>query len=568
MKVRNKSRFDVGALRDLAGAQAFARGKAYFRDGQVTILRVEKGRVTARVAGSEDYRTVLTGRGEEVGGECSCPACEREGSCKHMVAVGLAVNAAGEQIEVEGSGALARIRDQLKAKGIDALVEMILGLAEQDTALFHKLDMAVATTHGDDKAVEPRLRRAIDDATRIRGYVGYREARGWAAGVDEALEAVADLVPAGRARIALTLANRAIDRIQQAFESIDDSDGHWGALLHHAGEVHLAAASAARPDPVTLARELFKRETESDSDAFSGAAQLYADVLGEAGLAEYRRLALAAWDKLPVRTGAKREFESSGDYYRLAGILDFFAERDGDVDARIALRAKDLVSPWSYLQLAEFCLSCGRTDEALRRAEEGLWMFEDDRLDERLLLFVVRLLSKAGRKADAEQHLWRAFERVPSLELFKQLRKLGGVAARDRALASLEARLGKKAQPLGSAAADLFVHVLMREKMFDAAWAAVRSHGVFPTLKESLARKSETTHTAEALATYAERVEQHAAVGGNTGYAEAAKLITRMATLRDAVAQAAYVATVRERHGRKRNFMKLLDRTRAPRRNR
>ena len=53
------------------------------------------------------------------------------------------------------------------------------------------------------------------------------------------------------------------------------------------------------------------------------------------------------------------------------GILDFFAERDGDVEARIALRMRDLSSPWDYLQLAEFCLSQGRQDEALRRAEEG-----------------------------------------------------------------------------------------------------------------------------------------------------------------------------------------------------
>ena len=85
-----------------------------------------------------------------------------------------------------------------------------------------------------------------------------------------------------------------------------------------------------------------------------------------------------------------------------------------------------------------------------------------------------------------------------------------------------------------------------------------------PTLKEDLARKSETTHPAEALAVYAERVEQHAGVGGDY-YAEAVKLITRMATLRDDTAQAAYVLAVKERHGRKRNFMKLLDKTRARR---
>ena len=46
----------------------------------------------AQVAGTEDYRTELTGRGEDFDGECSCPAFEDWGFCKHMVATALAAN--------------------------------------------------------------------------------------------------------------------------------------------------------------------------------------------------------------------------------------------------------------------------------------------------------------------------------------------------------------------------------------------------------------------------------------------------------------------------------------------
>ena len=66
-------------------------------------------------------------------------------------------------------------------------------------------------------------------------------------------------------------------------------------------------------------------------------------------------------------------------------------------------------------------------DEALRRAEEGLWVFEDGRLDE-LVSFTAGLLSDAGRREEAEAHLWRAFEKAPSLGLYAQLRQLGGNA--------------------------------------------------------------------------------------------------------------------------------------------
>jgi tetratricopeptide (TPR) repeat protein len=179
-------------------------------------------------------------------------------------------------------------------------------------------------------------------------------------------------------------------------------------------------------DPVKLARDLFSRETQSDYDTFRDAATEYADVLGEEGLAEYRRLAEEAWQELPARIGPRRGQDDRYDDSQVASILDFFAERDGDVDLRIALRAKNLSSQWAYLQLAEFCLTCGREEEALRRAEEGLWLFEDDRPDERLVSFAVDLLQKEDRKADAEAHLWRAFEKAPSLHLYGRLRALGG----------------------------------------------------------------------------------------------------------------------------------------------
>ena len=556
MRHKDRSRFDTDALRGLAGDKVFARGEAYHRDGQVRLLAIEARRVLAQVAGTDDYRTVLTGRGKRIDGECSCPAFEDWGFCKHMVAVALAANAAGG--DGDADGALARIRDHLKKKGVDALVGMIVDLAEQDPLLFRRLDIAAAAA-GNDKGLEARLRKAIDDATRARGHVDYYRAPVWAGNVDTVLDTVADLASGERADLVLKLAERAFDRIERAIEHIDDSDGHCGGLLHRAREIHLAAASVVRPEPVPLARDLFAREMGSDYGTFDDAAALYADVLGEEGLAEYRRLATEAWEKLPQRSGrARGSYELSGSYHRLSAILDFFTERDGDVDARIALRAKDLSSPWSYLQLAEFCLSQGREDEALRRAEEGLWVFEDGHPDERLVLFAVKHLSKAGRKAEAEAHLWRAFEKAPSLELYAWLRKLGGKGARERVVKHLEARIAREARKRWDPPADLLIRILMKEKMHEAAWAAVRKYGASTGVKDALAQASETKFPREALAVYAERVDELASVGGNPAYERAAGLVARMAGLRKAAEQSAYVDALKERFGRKRNFMKLL----------
>jgi uncharacterized Zn finger protein len=77
-------------------------------------------------------------------------------------------------------------------------------------------------------------------------------------------------------------------------------------------------------------------------------------------------------------------------------------------------------------------------------------------------------------------------------------------------------------------------------------------------IRRTLAGASETTHPERAIGVYAEYVEQLVNTGGNYSYEEAARLIARIGGLRDAAGHAAYVAELKLRHKRKRNFMKLL----------
>ena len=553
----SKVRFDVEALEERAGGTVFSRGEAYYSQGRVRLLAVDPARVLATVEGSQAYTVALSGRGGDIDGECSCPAFADQGVCKHMVATALAANAVADH-EPEGLGAFARIRDHLKAKSVEALVELIVDIAEGDPALFHRLDLAAAAHRADDETLEARLETAIDRATRTGEYVDYKEARDWAKGVDDALDAVADLASGPRARLALELAEHAIARIEDALNVIDDSGGHCGGLINRAVAIHVEAARVAKPEPVRFARALFEREIEGDWDAFAGAVEAYADALGAQGLAEYRRLADEAWAKLPPLTVANRRGEFRSSYPRLIRILDRFAERDGDIEARIALRAKDLSSTWNYLRLAEFCRAQGREAEALRWAEEGLWAFEDERRDERLIGFAVELLTKAGRTKEAEAHLWRAFEKAPNEELYRKLRELGGEVACERTVTFLRARLAKEKATQWSWPADILIRILMIEQAYDAAWEAVRRHGASIGVRESLARESEATHPAAALEVFRERVDRLVAAGGDRQYAEAAALVARMGRLHGKEAQAAYVADLKARFGRRRNFMKLL----------
>lgn len=70
------SRFDIAALRKLAGDKVFSRGKTYHRQEKVRIASIDAVRVLARVVGNETYSVELTGHGRALGGSCSCPAFE------------------------------------------------------------------------------------------------------------------------------------------------------------------------------------------------------------------------------------------------------------------------------------------------------------------------------------------------------------------------------------------------------------------------------------------------------------------------------------------------------------
>jgi uncharacterized Zn finger protein len=560
MNAKAPTRFDPAALRKLAGGAVFARGEPYYRDGDVRILSITRGRVVAQVAGTEDYRTELRGSGRDIDGECSCRAFQDLGFCKHMVATALAANDVGPN-EADSGGAMGRIREHLKQRGVDALVDMITGLAERDPALFRRLDAAAVALNEDDETLRKRLRKAIDNATGTQGYMDYRETPDWAAEVDAVLETVAGLASGPRAGLAYELANHALDRIGQALEDIDDSDGYGMSLLESARDIHLAAVVHLKPEPIELARDLFAREMADEYGSFDGAVQRYGNALGEAGLAEYRRLAGAAWEKTarsPGRKGRQDDDDDGVDRYRVRSILDFFAERDGDVDARIALRARDLSSQSDCRQLAEFCRQHGRDAEALRRAEEGLWMFEDGRPDAGLVTLAADLLAKAGRKGEAAAHLWRLFQKEPSFDLYARLGKIGGKDAREQAVSFLEREQASGKRFGWNRPVDLLIRIRIEEKKFDAAWAAVRVHGAPGGLTNELAGKCEASHPREVLEVYTKQVDQLVNAAGNANYERAAKLVNKIATLQAKGEHVTYVLGLRKRFERKRNFIKLL----------
>ncbi|HEY3636596.1 MAG TPA: SWIM zinc finger family protein [Rhizomicrobium sp.] len=554
--MKNRPRFDTDTLRELAGERTFARGEACLREGQVSIVSFESQRVLAQIAGPEDYRCVLTGRGKKLEGECSCPTFEARSVCKHVIAVALAANAADPAEEIDTDTVQRRIRRYLREKNTDDLVDLVLDAAEKDMSLFHRLNLVATAAYGDEGSIGAQLRNAIDGATKERDITNREDARRWVASVKAALDNLAELTKGPRAQHALELADRALARILRVKEKPGYAPDIFDDLLKQASSIRVSAILATRPNPLELARDLFVREIENPDEIFAGAAAAYADALTEDGLGEYKRLAAEAWAKLPA-LGRHAQAEAPERYSRLLHILDFFAERAGDLETRIALRAKDMSTPSRYLELAEFCLEQGRREEALRRAEEGLWMFEDNP-DVRLVLFVADRLKRVRRLNDAESCLWQTFEKRPGIEIYDALCSVSGAEAFHRTVQFLQSRLGTSHHSEGDEFSELLIEVLTREEKFDEAWKIADEYGASPETLDRLAQRTEATHSREALKFYSTRIEQLAETGNLTAYKELSSLLDRMALLQGPDGHASYIADLKSRFVRKRSLLRHL----------
>jgi uncharacterized Zn finger protein len=89
MAVSLKRALSAGRVRELAGAAAFERGRAYVLEGRVSALSVAEREATARVAGAQAYEVRLWLKGAAVQHSCTCPAAREGAFCKHCAAVGL-----------------------------------------------------------------------------------------------------------------------------------------------------------------------------------------------------------------------------------------------------------------------------------------------------------------------------------------------------------------------------------------------------------------------------------------------------------------------------------------------
>lgn len=566
------------SLEDLAGTAAFRRGEEYFSVGAVGHLRVTDDKIAARVEGTETYQVELRDDDGDLVYDCTCPRAADGHFCKHCVAVGLAWLAENSAATKSGatSGKKKRrdpwrdIKEYLATQPPETLIDLLLDVAQRDDRLYQSLLLKAERTGGGGNVVKA-FRRAIDGATRIHGFVDWREVGTFASNIDQVADSLTELLKPDTAAMLVELAEYAIERVENSLEQVDDSNGEIGDIVYRLGELHLNACTLARPDAEGLAERLFRFETSLPFGLCSFDAFTYRDALGKEGLRRYRELAEAEWRKLKPRD-AKDGYDAHRS--RITRIMERLAEASGDVEELVAIKSHDLSSGYCYLNIAEIWAKAKQPDKALDWAERGLKAFPG-RPDNRLRDFLVAVYLKRKRSDEALHLTWIQFEERPSLEHYKKLHDVAGkighwLDQRNRALAwvaeviAREASTTSRWKPKPSTPnTSLRVEIALWEEDLDAAWAAAHQSICDRNLLITLADKLEPSRPGDAISLYRQVVPPIVEQTSNTAYEEAIKLIRKVGGLMKAQDQSRpfgdYLAELRVQFKPKRNFIKLLD---------
>ncbi len=237
-------------IRQYAAADTFQRGRDYYQQGAVVALIKRGALLQAEVEGSRaaPYRVhcAFDSPGQ-ITATCSCPY-EWGGWCKHIVAALLACIKEPETIEERP--ALESILEKLKREDLLAL---LLKLAASDLEIAERIErqttllqtivsstppsgkpgMSPGRTPPDVKAIRRQVRSAIHSLDRMRASEAYWQVGSVVNEIRQTLEQAWDFIKADDGQSALLLLEAITDEYQDAWETLDDSDGEVGDFYYN-----------------------------------------------------------------------------------------------------------------------------------------------------------------------------------------------------------------------------------------------------------------------------------------------------------------------------------------------
>jgi len=595
--------FSEATIRRQATPESFSRGESYYSDGAVFAL-IQRGNVLqADVAGSqfEPYRVRITfDEGGVADAFCTCPY-DWGGWCKHIIATLLTCLREPDLIEerptlVELLAGLdpEQLRDILLRLAADSpgVVDgierqIMLGEATTGEATMSASETAVSPKEASRrrKQVDPRSIRYQVDAIlhsldHMRRSVAYWHVNDVVSEMRQLLYQVQGFIEDRDGRNALLFLEAVTDEYVRGWTGLDDSDGYASAFFGELGAAWTAAGLAA--DDLT----------SEERDRWAQTLTQWQAEIGAYGIDEAFDAAQAAilqgWDYPPLQRAMQGEITDVGawedeapwfagelalarlealerqgrgeEYLRLAkaegqfGLYVLMLAHLGRVEEAVDEGLRLLDQPSQFLALADVLRQRHEPAAALRVAKRGL-VAEGPKGE--LAAWLSDLAHVMGDEAVALDAAGAAFREIPSLPAYQRIQGLAGERwpeMREELLGHLRAMSG---YIWSEAQVDVFLHEGLLDDAIDAVEKDVSYDLIERVMDAALADRPEwvirvASRQAERIINAGKSKYYHHAVDWLRRAQMAYQVEGREAEWR------AYLAEIRDRHGRKYKLMQML----------
>ena len=398
-----------GALLSHATDGPLERGVKLAASGAVHIVSCDAQMVSARVQGTSRYRVELRNVGSGRW-SCNCMAAADGSFCKHCVAVACLLGSGpSDEEQIDVALDVDPVESYVRSLDKDALARLLLSIADNDDRVRQRL-VGEAAAHTSETIDVREWKKKLTVAFRGRGgFIEWRHAADWAAGVHDALDVLWSFLGAGHAAEVAVLAEHAHLRNESAVNRVDDSGGEITNIMGAIAEVHLAAAEAGAYTAKKLGKRLAELELKSELDTFHRSATTYAEVLGADGLDAYGAVVEKAFEARPPSESRW------GPGFRLRSARVAHALATGDVDRLVEISFEDHVTLSDIIELVDLLIEHDRFEEAMEWADRGLDDFpralDRGSLRQRKADLIMR--TEGGAEA-VEQMYWDDFRSEPS----------------------------------------------------------------------------------------------------------------------------------------------------------
>jgi len=451
-------------------------------------------------------------------------------------------------------------RDELEAclvqLGPERLAAELLDLADYDRDIARRVKLL--SREGDPGALAIELKRRINGLKRSSRFVHYRESAGLGKQLRELVEVIEERVLPHDPAKAFELADAFVATDKKTFDRVDDSSGIVADAYRDACGTWLRAAAGAR-GATNWVERIYEVAAEEDYGVRERILREAAILLSEH---ELRRLARRyEADAL----GARRDVDGFCDDAFSARVrLGLVAEALRDpvlYERSVTPRGQDL-NGLQRIDIARHYLEFDQPERAIAHCESA-----GDRggLDRWILL--AECYGRMGRKDEQIRCLWQLFESTAHSGTYEELLELLPPGERDEAEERAK-RVAQEGADVQSAASFLLqvganadAERLLMER------AADLEGGYYEHLRSLASLGAEHGCPRIEMLCYRELASDILREARSRAYGHAARYLLRLEEL-DAViddygpvdGHTAFVASLRDRHGRKYSFWNRVER--------